>query len=229
VIALASLDASTWASIATAVGTISLGLATFWLGWQTRNVAKTGDAELKLLGRQANAADSQSKAAEAALSASIRPLLLDVPRHTHREILTGPFGRGGLQPVDASVIYAVVSDSEVHLTVPVRNAGQGVALVTAAALTSIDAERVVRPVVTGGTPSAIAPREEDSVYFDDDDGPSNLRHLIEVGGDLVVEVAYSDAAGGQLAATRLYLIRSGQVGRSYRVRRTEPGVRPKWT
>ena len=80
-------------------------------GKETADAAKlTADAavrDLELLGDQTEAATRQSEAAEAALNASVRPLLIDVPLYTTRTIqVQEEPAKMGPADVDLSVISA---------------------------------------------------------------------------------------------------------------------------
>jgi hypothetical protein len=226
-----------YATAATAGGTFLLALATFRLAGKTRELAKSGEAtataakqELNLLGDQAESTRRQSEAAEAALNASVRPLLLDVPRHTYRPVVEGY--RRQLEQVDVSAIIAVADRDEVSLTVPIRNAGAGIALVVAVAITVARDGAIGEPVVPGEPPSAVVAREEAAVFFEETGGSDQrvaLEHLLTCGEDLVIEVAYTDIAGRQEAATLLYVTQTGQAAQKLRVRRVVPAQPRRWT
>jgi hypothetical protein len=188
--------------------------------------------------KQTNAMRRQSRTAEAALNASIRPLLVDVPRHTMRTIhVQERPGEKHPEELDVSAILASVGETTRtgSLVVPVRNVGAGVALGLAAAAT-FDRDAVGSPIARGEAPSVIAAGEPDAIWFSDTPGPPSVaaetplvRLLREDKEDLVVEVAYSDVAGRQESATSLYLTKSGTTDRDYRVTRVVPGHRPRLT
>lgn len=235
-----------WATLGTAVGTLVLAAATFGLALKTRALAKSGKAtadasestaaaaqrELELLGDQTEAAKRQGEAAEAALSASVRPLLIDVPVHTMRTIqVQEQPGETHPATLDISVIAASVFEDTrtAQLTVPVRNVGSGVARGVAAAVTVAGKDVVGSAIARGTAPSVIAAGESNWIWFEDTAGPASsaaqtpLVGLLRTEEDLVVEVAYCDAAGRQIAASSLYLTKSGRTDRSYRVREVDPG------
>lgn len=221
-----------WATFGTALGTIGLGIATFALARRTRALAASGqetaDAakeELTLLGNQAESARRQSSAAEAALNASLRPLVIDVPRHSMRTIWVRDQGERRPEAVDSSVISATVRETTRtgSLTVPVRNVGSGAALGVAVAVSNYREKTAGGRIAEGEAPSVIPAGEADWLVFEDMEGAAAvagvtpLVDLLRSEEDLVVEVAYSDAAGRQESATQLYLTRSGQIDRVYRV------------
>ena len=235
-----------WATVGAALGTIGLAVATFVLALKTRALAKSGqetadaakltaaaaERELELLRDQAEALRDQSKAADAALNASVRPLLIDVPYHTTRTIqVQEKPGEKHPAEVEVSVIWGEVALTARtgRLTVPVRNVGAGVALGLSAAVTVPREDVVGEPIARGNAPSVIPAGETEWVWFEDTAGPASaaantsLVYLLESGADLVLEVAYSDGAGSQEAATSIYLTKSGRTDRSYRVDKVVPG------
>lgn len=122
-----------------------------------------------------------------------------------------------------------------HLMVPVRNVGAGPALGLAAAATVAREGTVGEPVARGEAASVIAAAEIGRIWFEDTPGPASvaaetpLVRLLRSDEDLVVEVASSDVAGGQEAATSLYLTKSGRTDRAYRVTRVVLGHAPRLT
>lgn len=131
-----------------------------------------------------------------------------------------------------SVIGVIAFDGEVHLDVPVRNVGAGVARLLAAAVTIGRDGAFGEPVARGEVPSAIAQQEHDRVTFPGSvsgaEG-SSLEHLLMSSEDLVIEVAYSGLAGRREAATSLYMTKSGMTDRAYRVRPVVPGAQRRFT
>lgn len=219
-----------WATFGTAIGTIGLASATFVLARKTRALA--GSTQ-----QTADAAKQQTKAAEGALNASLRPLIIDIPRHTTRTIqLQDRPGEKRPVEIDLSVISSDIAESTRtgSLTVPVRNVGPGVALGLAAAVTFAHGDLVGAPVARGEAPSVIAPGEPEAIWFEDTAGPASaaaetpLVRLLKEGEDLVVEIAYSDVAG-RVSASSLTLTKSGTTDRTHRVTRVDPGHEPRLT
>lgn len=200
----------------------------------------------------ANAAERSAKAAEDALDASVRPLVTDVPRHTmgkvslsgYRMLQPASWASGGLAiapgatgplEIDVSRIVSsydvrkdLGSDSEVYLTVPVRNIGPGVALVVAARLArSRDDLRQTEPYANAEMPSTIAPSQVVHMTFQHHEPTKGWLIALLQGGDqnMVVEVAYTDVSGRLRTATRLWLAPAPEnAHRSYLVARTQPLV-----
>jgi hypothetical protein len=248
-----------WATFGTAFGTIGLAIATFVLAKRTKALATSGqetaDAakqELGLLRTQAEATKRQSEAAESALIASVAPQLLDIPLHTMFQIpksrIEPPRDRSdiarlGPSEIDLSVITANDSADAASLVVPVRNVGAGVALGLAAAVTVAREGASGEPVVRGEPESAIAVGDRGHVWFGgpderlgeqataigDPEQRTHLRHLLALGEDLVVEIAYADGSGRQAVATSFYLTKSGRVDRAYRVTRVVPRHERRFT
>jgi hypothetical protein len=215
---------------------------TVFLAWKTRALAQSAqktaevaERELELIRGQTEAATRQSVTAEAALNASVRPLLVDVPLHTMRTIY-GQERPGGKHPagVDVSVISASIDEGTrtARLTVPVRNIGAGPAIGLGVAVTREDDDATI---ARGKAPSVVAAGDSDWYWFEDTAGTASaaavtpLVHLLQSNEDLVVEVAYADIANRQEAATSLYLTRSGRTDRSYRVTKVAPGHEPRLT
>ena len=124
-----------------------------------------------LLRSQADATHRQSVAAEAALNASARPLLIDIPRHTMKTIqVQEKAGIKRPEEVDLSVIRSETSE-RAHtgrMTVPVRNVGAGAGLgLAAAAGLVIEQGAVGATVARGKAPSVIAAGQSGVIWFED--------------------------------------------------------------
>ncbi len=239
-----------WATAATAGGTLALAGATYWLARKTRETADAAKNELVVAVKQGKAMTEQTGAigkqtdavieqgqemkrqgdvAEAALNASIRPLLINVPEGTTHTVNDLP-GFFGSVEVDRGLVAAEIAEGRAgRLAVPVRNVGAGLALgvVAVAAFAQNPGRRVV---ARAAAPSVIAPGEHDSIYFADTAGAASaaaqspLVTLLESKEDLVVEVVYTDVAGRQKAATTFHLTPDDvTVPNTYRVTAVEPG------
>jgi len=202
---------------ATAVGTLALAAATFLLALKTKALADTATKELTLVEKQIAETQRQSVTAEAALTASIRPVLVDVPRPTFRR---GPktttlnpagFGTKSTADIDVSQIRSESADERLYLIVPVRNVGPGPARVTAVTVTAAGEGQTGAPVAVGRGPSVIAAGEVAEVRFtaETGSGPAKLIQLLRTDDDLVVEASYTDVAGRQGAASQLLLQKRG--------------------
>lgn len=181
----------------------------------------------------------QTEAAEEALNASVRPLVVDVPRRTTQTVALSfheqmrcrnrPEESPGRREIDASRIVSSedVEESEPpFLTVPIRNVGPGVALVVAArlAVASQDLRNVLS--ANGEMTNVIAPGEIVRVTFQHHEPqPGWLLQRMRSDEALVVEIAYTDVSGRQPTASRLSLARvKDDPDRSYSVPQTYPFV-----
>jgi hypothetical protein len=195
--------------------------------------------QVGLLREQAEAAARQTVTAEAALNASVQPLLLDVPYGTILRVPPSPrktieaAKRG--EPVqatesDASHIYWDISEHRTMLSFRVQNAGPGAARLQSSYLTQ--ARDLTPPLsVRNERQSVVAPGQLALLVFSSDDEPRDelgtLTRILESDEELLVEVAYSDVSGRQRTATRFYLQKSEGV--IYRITRVEPLVEPQFT
>lgn len=213
-----------WATVGTALGTLVLAGATYALARQTRQLAVSSTQELDLLRQQTEAAQRQSVAAEEALRASVRPFILDVPpgtfREVRRDIFETLFARSRRDPpppetkkVDVSIVrHEIRAEPENYgerafwLEVPVRNVGNGVAVLEDAQLWLHGQGHVL-----GGTPAAFALPV---------DGVTTLSFEVTPGGpgweiamraaaaheDMTAAVTYTDHAEQQASRTELLLV-----------------------
>ena len=195
------------------------------LAKSSADTASAARAQIELLRDQTEAAKRQSEVAEAALSASVRPLLVDIPSHTMRPAQMAPWnldesGQPQKRELDISEIAADVTGRGAWLRVPIRNVGAGVARVLAASVTL--KHPIGGAVVSGTVPSVVVNGEYGRVLFwvppgFEENDP--LTHLLRSNETLIVEVAYSDLAGRQETATSLTLSKTGP---DYRVIDVEP-------
>jgi hypothetical protein len=202
-----------YATAATAIGTLALAIATFFMARKTKDLASLGQAELELLDKQTQAAQRQSVVAEAALSASVAPLIVDVPPYTMRpgppRTTINPEGLGNVERTerDVSLIrYADGRDACV-MTVPIQNVGSGAARIQRAALVPLGVQTSTDPVLSE-SPSVV-PRDEIRELIFRPDNRQALKHLVEgLPVDLALQVSYCDVSGRQPASTVLTLRRS---------------------
>jgi hypothetical protein len=220
-----------YATAATAFATTLLALATFVMAWKTRSLAKSSE-------ETANQAVRQSALTEEALTASVRPLIADVPQPTFSELLVSPGpdsnqtgaelgGTGhssdetsvGVERVDVSrITWHVVDDDEAHLIVPIRNVGAGVARIVTAVVSVGIAQK---PLVGQVAPRVLGREQIAQIRFKSDPDPSveDLGYMLKARADLTVEVAYRDVTGDYETATLLHLKRPWIPGDGV----TEPG------
>ena len=207
--------ADTWV----AIGTLALAAATVYLAMKTGSLSATSQQELDLLRQQAAAAQAQSATAEQALRASIRPVIIDVPKGTLREVRRHdwfwPMRRSGeprppeTTKVDVSRVRISFGDPdepqdrELKLDVPIRNVGAGLALIQRAVLhANVDCW-------TGRTSQQNLPvGEVAAAYFDTPEGSQEYEATVRVTNakrPLTLEIVYTDLAGGQTSHSFLHL------------------------
>lgn len=218
----ASIDAV--ASGATALGTLVLAIATYVMAAKTgdlaassRRAACTADHQLEILKDQTEEVARQSRAAEEALNASVRPLIVDVPFGTGLRVPVGPVPPGGFVRPDpatlaepekfdvATITHTIEKLDKASLNVPIRNIGLGVALL---AKTTVTVASGGWPVVSGLTGSTVlAPTEMNYLMFrsvtEHEEGA--LATMLAGEHHLVAEVVYTDISGRQESRTRLQL------------------------
>ncbi len=225
-----------YATLGTALGTIVLAIATFTLAKKTASLAESGEQELALLRDQTQAAMRHSEAAEAALNASVAPLILDVPPRTLRPgpLRTRYTERAGRSEegklvtdrpdIDVSVITWDADRSPAWLRIPIRNVGAGLALLDAASLTveGEDGSWNVLDAAPEDIPSVVPPGEIRQLVFVSED--TSLNAMVVSDDPLVVEVSYADVSGEQGAATILYVAKASKPRRHMYVRDVLPAV-----
>ena len=195
--------------------------------------------QVELLRQQTEAAARQSTAAEAALNASVQPLLVDVPYGTilrvapsRRRTMTAAQGGTAAQSSesDASAIYWNVSEHRTMLSFRVQNVGQGAARLQRYVLTYV--RDFTSPVsVRVERSRVVAPGQLTLLTFSSDDEPSDergwLTFLLESDEPLAVEMVYTDVAGRQGTATRLHLQKNSDG--IYHVNYVDALVEPRFT
>ena len=195
--ALTETDWVTISSLATAAGTLVLALATF---------------------ASVRSANRAARVAERAFTLGLRPILApgrsDDPKQKimfvdrHWVVLEG--GRASAEVVDGVV----------YLAMPVRNVGQGMAVIEAwlpfPGLTSLD-ERDLRPEMfrAQGRTLWIPPGDvafwQGALRDDTDDDHEAMAAAIDA-GEVGVHLLYSDHEGGQRTVSQFTLVRLGDEG-----------------
>lgn len=162
--------------------------------------------QLEAAREQAQATQAQASVAAQQLTASIRPLIVDAPRNVWAPQAMQVRFDGGLsiQVSDkGAILFPRRDDGQrlVDVGVPVVNVGPGVALLRGLGLRVGDAGwsgRMGRNV--------LLPSEETFLTFSvplDRPELETLVHALRVRTNFSVEVAYSNAAGGDMLRTRL--------------------------
>lgn len=214
-----------WATVGTAAGTLILAAATYIMARRTGALAKSSSDELGLLNEQTEAARRQSIAAEAALRASVRPYLLDVPRGTMKTIARGdvfPYVLAGFRrhppPSETRVVDLSIVDQylpphdegspelDYWLRVPVRNVGAGVAILGDTHLVLHGHGRVL----TGTTSAnALPPGEVAGLVFEVEPGAwewDAAERSALARSPVTATVMYTDSAGEQAARAQIQLL-----------------------
>jgi hypothetical protein len=208
-----------------AIGTLALAAATGLLALSTRNLAARTSEEVEHSGRlveesqrqvkatqeQAHtaqealaAAHEQTRISQLTLNAQIRPVLIDVPLDLAAQ---GPiFYEGRDEPVTAQrgAVHVEISEAGASISVPMRNAGAGLAMIRGVGLRT--GEPIPSPPVTV-RPANVPPGEDSRVSFAvaaDHPALATIQGTIVPlpGNSFSVEVAYSDLAGEQMTVTR---------------------------
>jgi hypothetical protein len=248
---VAATDSSPWEfgwEALVAIGTLVLAIATGGLALSTRNLAGKTAEEVKHSGRlveesqrqaeaaaiQASAtqnalaeAREQTKISQQTLNAQIRPVLIDVPLEVvFEEPLFFP-GRDDNLISRRGAVTVSVGANEALISVPVRNAGVGLAIIRGISL-EIGTEIGAPPVSI--LPTNIAPGERGRVSFRMTPGDAAYAPVVQVLArkqSVSVVVAYSDLAGGQITLSRYDLYHREQAFSGWEVRQVhlqEPGV-----
>jgi len=230
------------AGVGTAFGTLALAVATFVLAVRTKSMAQSGQQtaqaaqkELELLREQTEAARQQSETAQAALRASIRPILVDVPENTLREIkwhggaaavTSGGSPHEGTRKVDISMVSVSIEEDHpeigphIILAAPVRNVGAGVAMIRDVRWLIGRSGAGVHIVVGTARQKTVPVGEHAELRFEVPYGAADYQpsyEAIEREKDLLVEVIYADLGAQQVSRTQLSLRRQGGPGHPYRV------------
>jgi hypothetical protein len=101
-------------------------------------------------------------------------------------------------------------DDNAYMRVPVRNIGAGVARLLGTILTVARNDAIGEPLVSAAqVPSVIAPAEVGYLFFssESEPHPGAVKRPVQSAEILVVEIAYSDVAGRQEAASQIDLKR----------------------
>jgi hypothetical protein len=184
------MDWITAASLATALGTLVLALATF--------------ASVRTANRAA-------MAAERALLVNMRPVLM--PSHLSDEAQKITWGDGRLTRVGGGRAMAEVADDVVYLAMSVRNAGNGIAVLhgwrpTAGALRDTEhaePDEFRRQSRDLYVPSGDLSFWQGAVRNSGDPDHAPLVEAVATGQVITVELIYSDHDGGQRMISRFAL------------------------
>jgi len=192
-----------------AIGTFALALATVTLAWQARS-------EAKKVAQQAGISAEQVEISRAALEAQVRPILIDV---AHGSAPSGPaefvpyesgVPDGGKHVSPDAVDVDALENGHFICSVPLRNAGAGLAVIT-------DDPRLTHPARDADfigrlKKQVVPPREQTRAYF----GPGVPLETPE-DATLIVKVPYTDASGSNILWTEATLNKRDDVWRVIQV------------
>jgi hypothetical protein len=190
-IGIVCAQAADWA---VAGGTGLLAVATFWLGWKTRKVAKH--------------AGESARASREALDAETMPLLTAVDDNITGTDQTVTVEYAGttykpyvahVRPGEVHVEFEVANHHSPICSVPVTNVGRGVALITSIKLALWKVDVIPCEIHDGGEaiPAVLAPRSTGRLRFAQLEVTEAMTTWAKYRGGFSVEVSYTDARGRQ--------------------------------
>jgi hypothetical protein len=219
-------EVSAYASVATAVGTLSLATATYYLARgasaevvaateQARATAEQSAASLE----QSKASARQAAAAEQALTAQTAPLLSDVPfgipvvsgyrtkpsSGSRESMFASMLGHREPTDRDASEIAVYIDENglkDANMRIPFRNVVSGVAIVQDMRFIVGDETELGGVSSTPVIPTGQVAEAELSV-LPSADGYERARSAIEKRTAFAAVIAYGDATGASSGAIRL--------------------------
>jgi hypothetical protein len=195
-------------SIAVALTTLAVAIATGWLAWNTRNLASETTRMAKATENEAEEVAKQARTSSAALRAATRPWL--------------SIGIEGGEPAQ------ILEDSEQHIVVnlKVRNLGPGLALIPPEGCTISGPGRESRETVTRrgfATTPVLPPNEETWLTLRVEGSDIDAKHFLrkmDSFGQATITVLYfdSDMGSGRQAEFRIAaLSASGTPWRLYEI------------
>jgi hypothetical protein len=211
---------STWNPLT--LGTVVLAAATVvlaWATWRAASAAKRAASEAteatKATQRLADttlavarASEEEVQATRGVLEASIKPILVDVPRNLDGPVTELTFEDSATLNLGAGAIAAPTeTDRFAYFSVPFRNIGPGVAFIRGLGLEF--------PGRTGWSgkmsASVVGPGDTTRLSFSiPKDRPELAEGLDQLrGGNVSVLVSYTDVHGGQMTMTRVALLADG--------------------
>ncbi len=224
-----------------------LALATAGLAWSTRNLAnetteevshskrqvdaaleqvEVGQAQAKTGQEALEAAREQTRISQQTLDAQIRPVLIDVPLDlTIEEQLFYP-GRNAPAAAHRGGVEAFASNEEVTMSLPLRNAGAGLAMIRGIGI-RLTVATPTAPVMI--QPANVPTGEYGRVNFRATPGEAAFRPLsqaIQSQSNFSIEVGYSDLAGQQYSISRFDIYFRSRAHTNWEVRQVrlqEPG------
>lgn len=216
-----------------AIGTLALAFVTLALALSTRALARGTSREVEHTGKlvlqaqeQVAIAREQTRIAQMTLGAQIRPVLIDAPLDLDTEETVVYPGRSEPITLPAGGVHVFGDDDRVMISLPVRNAGVGLAMVRGVSLL---VGEPIPSLTTEIRPANVAPGERSRINFSalrgEDAFPSMLQAVRS--GNFSVELGYSDLAGGQSTLSRFDVYSPPAAHTNWEVRQVhfrEPGT-----
>jgi hypothetical protein len=188
-----------------AVGTLAVAAATGALAFATFRLAATTS-------KLAASASEEAATSKAALSATIRPALVDLPLEEPGAVSTVKWADGSTDQVGPGTIRVHSKDDYVLCTLPLRNIGPGAAVIVGLGLVEAgfpgNASRMI-------VPSGESTRFSFSIPKDRPELQEGIHRILD--GNFALEVAYTDIDGQQTTLTRAF-VHQLDPQLSYRVR-----------
>lgn len=213
-----------------AIGTFLLAAATFGLAIFNRKVVEVSQRQLETAREDLALARQQSETARETLEVQTAPLLASVPWGVERQAVLFLADTGEAKRFeDASKVTVsqgtVNNDQRVRISVPFRNVGNGVAVIT-------EVKVMIGGRLFDGTPGApvLPPGEIARAWVDAGRQAEIFEWAISLavdGCDFAVAVGYADAGGIPRGALSLDIHREGPGSDSWRVRRMHLGENPE--
>lgn len=122
------------ATLALTVVTGALAGGTFWMARRTTQVARATEREVGAIAAQVEIARDQVEIEKNALEATFRPLLVSVPQGYGAKSTGGWIPASEFVATGAYFTIDKLPDGPYRVSIPVRNAGQGIAFVDHAAV-----------------------------------------------------------------------------------------------
>lgn len=212
-----------------AIGTILLAAATFSLAVYNRKIVVASQEQLDTARQDLALAREQNETAHEALEAQTAPVLASVPWGLDREVVmyhaaTGePAGHRDASHVAVSLGTAN-NEPWVTISIPFRNVGNGVALITSVQL-------MIGGRLFDGVPKTpiLPPGELSRAGIECGSGSAAFDHgasLAADGQDFAIVVGYADAAGNARGAISLDVHREMPTGDRWYVRQLHMGGTP---
>jgi hypothetical protein len=201
------------ASGVAALATLALATVTWLLARRTSKLAISAKDEAQA-SREANDISRESMdLVRASLSATIRPVLVDMSSHEQGTISTLRWADGSEDQVGPGHVVVRSTDQLVVCTVPLRNVGPGTAVITGLGL-------VEAPYPGSASRMIVPPGESTRFRFSIPRDRPELADGIQqiLAGRFVMEVGYTDVDGQHLTISRAFVVRPDDPKEPYKVR-----------